>query len=105
MEAGPSRRDFIRRALFGSAIAGALSRAVSARAKPESARVDRRRLGPTSAEVSILGLGLGGAFMDAYERNLEAGHAQLESSLAKGINYSGMAGKSGYRQPTCFVMR
>jgi predicted aldo/keto reductase-like oxidoreductase len=87
MEAGRSRRDFIRRAFFGTVIAGMLSRAGSVCAKAESDQVDRRRLGRTGADVSILGLGLGGAFMDAYERNLEAGHALLESSLAKGINY------------------
>ena len=87
MEAGSSRRDFIRRALFGAAIAGLLSRAASTCAKTEADPVDRRRLGRTGADVSILGLGLGGAFMDAYEHNLENGHALLESSLAKGINY------------------
>jgi aryl-alcohol dehydrogenase-like predicted oxidoreductase len=45
------------------------------------------RLGAVGADVSILGLGLGGAFMDAYENRLDAGHAMLESALAKGINY------------------
>ena len=84
MKAGSSRREFIRHALFGGAIGSLLSR-VSA--KPESDPVDRRRLGRLGADVSILGLGLGGAFMDAYEHNLETGHALLESSLAKGINY------------------
>jgi uncharacterized protein len=87
MEAGSSRRDFIGRALCGAAIAGLLSRATSAIAETESDPVDRRRLGRTGADVSILGLGLGGAFMDAYEQNLDRGHALLESSLAKGINY------------------
>jgi hypothetical protein len=51
-------------------------------AKNDSIPVDRRRLGATGAEVSILGLGLGGAFMDCYEQNLEAVHALLESALA-----------------------
>ena len=37
--------------------------------------------------MSILGLGLGAAFMDAFERRLDAGHALLESALARGINY------------------
>lgn len=50
-------------------------------------QVDRRRLGRTGVDVSILGLGLGAAFMDAYSGNLEAGHALLESALAQGINY------------------
>lgn len=37
--------------------------------------------------TKILGLGLGAAFMDAFENRLDAGHALLESALAKGINY------------------
>src|SRR5258708_17316904 len=82
-----SRRDFIRRALFGGEISGALSRAVSSFAQSASGTVDRRRLGRVGVDVSILGLGLGGAFMDAYETRLDAGHAMLESALAKGINY------------------
>jgi aryl-alcohol dehydrogenase-like predicted oxidoreductase len=84
---GSSRRDFIRGALVGGAISGALSRAVSSFAQSESGSVDRRKLGRVGVDVSILGLGLGAAFMDAYERRLEAGHAMLESALAKGINY------------------
>jgi len=84
---GSSRRDFIRRALVSGAISGALSRAVSSLAQGESGTVDRRRLGRVGVDVSILGLGLGGAFMDAYEDRVEAGHAMLESTLAKGINY------------------
>ena len=87
MKPGSSRRDFIRRVLFGGAISGALSRAVSPFAQSASGIVDRRRLGRVGADVSILGLGLGGAFMDAYENRLDAGHAILESALAKGINY------------------
>jgi aryl-alcohol dehydrogenase-like predicted oxidoreductase len=89
MKAGNSRRDFIRRTLLGAALGGLLSsaRADSNSARTESPVVDRRRLGRTGADVSILGLGLGGAFMDGYERNLEAGHALLESALALGINY------------------
>ena len=37
--------------------------------------------------MSILGLGLGAAFMDAFEHRLDAGHTLLESALARGINY------------------
>jgi uncharacterized protein len=87
VQAGSSRRDFIRRSLFGAAITGLLSRTASTSAKTESRRVDHRQLGRIGADVSILGLGLGAAFMDGYERNLDAGHALLESALALGINY------------------
>jgi uncharacterized protein len=82
-----SRRDFIRRTLFGAAIAHLLPCVAPASAKDDSGLVDRRRLGRTAADVSILGLGLGGAFMEGYEDNLDAGHALLESALAKGISY------------------
>src|SRR5271165_2029110 len=87
MKPGSSRRDFIRRALFGGAIAGLLSRAAPTSAETESRAVDRRELGRVGADVSILGLGLGAAFMDAFENRLDAGHALLESALALGINY------------------
>jgi len=87
VKVGSSRRDFIHRSLFGAAITGLLSRAASTSAKTESRRVDRRQLGGIGADVSILGLGLGAAFIDGYERNLDAGHALLESALALGINY------------------
>ena len=87
MKPGSSRRDFIRRGLFGGAIAGLLSRAAPTSAETESRSVDRRKLGRVGADVSILGLGLGAAFMDAFENRLDAGHALLESALAKGINY------------------
>lgn len=82
-----SRRDFIRRALFGGVIAGLISRAAFTSAEIESRPVDRRRFGRLGADVSILGLGLGAAFMDAFEQRLDAGHTLLESALARGINY------------------
>jgi aryl-alcohol dehydrogenase-like predicted oxidoreductase len=91
MEARSSRRDFIRRALYGAAltrvVSGISGRAASLPVDNQSRQVDRRRLGRVSADVSILGLGLGAAFMDAYSGNLGAGHALLESALARGINY------------------
>lgn len=87
MKPGNTRRDFIRRALFGGAITGVLSRGIPALAQAASYTVDRRRLGKVGVDVSILGLGLGGAFMDAYANRLDAGHAMLESALANGINY------------------
>jgi len=82
-----SRRDFIRRVLFGGTIAGLFSRAPSSSAETESRLVDRRKLGRVQTDVSILGLGLGAAFLDAFEQRLDAGHALLRSALARGINY------------------
>src|SRR5260370_33251611 len=86
MGAGTSRREFIRRTLFGAGIGGLLSkvRAASNLAKTGSRLVDRRRLGRTGADVSILGLGLGAAFM---EQSLGTAHGLLESALAKVINH------------------
>src|ERR1700740_567827 len=84
MRTGSSRRDFIRRTLLGGAIAGLISRAASPSAKAESRPVDWRKRVRTGADVSILGLGLGAAFM---EQSLGTAHALLESALAKGINY------------------
>jgi predicted aldo/keto reductase-like oxidoreductase len=84
IKAGSSRRDFIRRILFGGAIASLISRAASPSAKGESRPVDRRQLGRTGADVSVLGHGLDAAFM---EQSLGTAHALLESALAKGINY------------------
>ena len=91
MGAGSSRRDFIRRILAG-VFAGGLLSASGASAAPTSAPggvrpVDRRRLGRVGAEVSILGLGLGSAFIEGYEHNPDGGHTLLESALAQGINY------------------
>lgn len=91
MEAGSSRRDFIRRTLLGALVSGLFSacaaRAASNSAAAEPRPVDRRRLGRTERDVSILGLGLGNAFMDAYTNKPDAGHGLLESALAQGINY------------------
>jgi hypothetical protein len=85
MKAGSSRRDFIRRTCFGAAIGGLLANApgASISAQADSRSVDRRRLGRLDAEVSILGLGLGGAFMDWYDRNLDASHARWNRLLLK----------------------
>ena len=84
MKPGSSRRDFFRRVLFSGGIAGLVSRTSAAET---SRQVDRRTLGRTNADVSILGLGLGAAFMDAFEHRLNAGQTLLESALARGINY------------------
>jgi hypothetical protein len=75
-----SRRDFVHGALFGGLIASLISRAAFTFAEIESRPVDRRRFGRVGAEVSVLGLGLGAAFMDAFEHRLEAGHTLLESA-------------------------
>lgn len=79
MDAGTSRREFIRRTFFGAGIGGLLSsvRAASNLAKTDSRLVDRRPLGRTGADVSILGLGLGAAFM---EQSLGTAHGLLEGS-------------------------
>jgi uncharacterized protein len=88
MEVGSSRRDFIRCG-FGAVVGGLLSsaRAVANSSKTASRVVDRRGLGRINADVSILGLGLGGEFMRGYAGSREAGHALLESALAQSINY------------------
>ena len=55
--------------------------------KPESRSVDRRELREGRLTFPFLVWGWGAAFMDAFEHRLEAGHALLESALAKAINY------------------
>ncbi|MBV9999766.1 MAG: aldo/keto reductase [Verrucomicrobia bacterium] len=91
MNARSSRRDFIRGILCG-ALAGTLfaipgGRTASTAAATEPRPVDRRQLGRTGANVSILGLGLGSAFMEGFASRLDAGHALLESALAQGVTY------------------
>lgn len=91
MRGGRSRRDFIRHSLCAAVATGLFSpftaSAASNPANGKSRSVDRRRLGRTGANVSILGLGLGSAFMDSYERNLDAGYELLESALGRGVSY------------------
>ncbi|MEM1446024.1 MAG: aldo/keto reductase [Planctomycetota bacterium] len=91
-----SRRTFLKSALAGTAGAGLATTASSraeaptppAAAAPEAPpRVDRRRLGRTEAQVSLLGLGLGSAFTRPYDQNRDAAHALLEDALARGINF------------------
>lgn len=91
METGNTRRDFLRRGLLGI-LAGGISSgdAVAASASSVSNRkgpVDRRRLGRIGADVSILGLGLGGSYMRAFDDDLDAAHSVLEVALNFGINY------------------
>jgi predicted aldo/keto reductase-like oxidoreductase len=81
-----SRRNFLKKITVGSMAIGAVGTARAGdTAKP--ARVERRTLGRIGAEVSILGLGLGSAFIKPYENDREAGQALLETALDNGINY------------------
>lgn len=81
------RRDFLR-ALAGAAVAGVgfgLARRASA---AEEGKVQRRVLGRTGAEVSILGLGLGSAFIGPHKADPDAAYAILQRAIeAHGINY------------------
>jgi uncharacterized protein len=86
VKAGSSRRDFIQRVLFGATLTGAISRVWGASAA-DAPIVDRRRLGRIGAEVSLLGLGLGGELIRGYSGNREAAHELLEWALSRGINY------------------
>jgi aryl-alcohol dehydrogenase-like predicted oxidoreductase len=81
-----SRRDFLKKITIGSMAIGAVSTANAGdTAKP--ARVDRRTLGRIGADVSILGLGLGSAFIKPYDNDREAGQALLDMALDHGVNY------------------
>ncbi|MEM9420276.1 MAG: aldo/keto reductase [Planctomycetota bacterium] len=89
-----SRRHFLKSVVASTAGLGAaatssssLAQANNAKAEPAAGKVDRRRLGRTEAKVSILGLGLGSAFIRPYDQDREAGHALLQSALDHGINY------------------
>lgn len=63
-----------------------------------AATVDRRVLGRTGAEVSILGLGLGSFFTDAYSANRQAAREVLEHALELGVNYFDTANAYGASQ-------
>lgn len=81
-----NRRNFIKTVLAGSALS-ATGAASANTSTPKKQQVDRRVLGRTGAEVSILGLGLGSSFYKPYQDDLEAGHALLYRALEHGINY------------------
>jgi aryl-alcohol dehydrogenase-like predicted oxidoreductase len=52
-----------------------------------AAQVQRRKLGKTGVEVSILGLGLANAFTTPFQKKPEEAAALLERALQRGINY------------------
>ncbi|QDU72661.1 aldo/keto reductase [Mucisphaera calidilacus] len=84
-----SRRDFLKKAALGGALAAGLTQGRSARAddQPDRRVVPRTTLGKTGREVSILGLGLGSAYTRPYENDPETAQALLEAALDHGINY------------------
>lgn len=81
-----SRRSFLKTALVGGAAAPAAALANS-NSSAEKPQVDRRVLGRTKAEVSILGLGLGSAFTKPYDKNREKAEELLNVALDHGVNY------------------
>lgn len=81
-----TRRSFLKTALVGGAAAPTAALAKTS-PKAEKTKVDRRVLGRTGAEVSILGLGLGSAFVKPYGKNREKGEELLNIALDHGVNY------------------
>lgn len=81
-----TRRTFLKTALVGSAAAPGAALAKSG-ASDANFRVDRRVLGRTGAQVSILGLGLGSAFTRPYQHDRETGEKLLNLALDHGVNY------------------
>jgi len=86
MSSKPSRREFLKTSIAGAAALGAI-RANAAPAASQQGHVDRRILGRTGAEVSILGLGLGSAFTGPHKGDPEGTARILERALDLGINY------------------
>lgn len=83
-----TRRSFLKTALVGGAAAPTAVLAKSSAEKPAvKAQVDRRVLGRTKAEVSILGLGLGSAFTGPYDKDRETSEELLNVALDHGVNY------------------
>jgi len=81
-----TRRSFLKTALVGGAAAPTAALAKSG-SSAKQFKVDRRVLGRTGAEVSILGLGLGSAFTKPYTNDREAGEKLLNIALDHGVNY------------------
>lgn len=82
-----SRRRFLKTALVGGTAASTTSIAKAGNDTERPKKVDRRILGRTGAEVSILGLGLGSAFFKPYGKDRESGEKLLHHALNHGINY------------------
>ena len=86
-----SRRDFLRRGLIGTVAAGAVvtgaRRGHAGENKATVSRVDRRILGRTGVEVSLIGLGLGSAFTSNHGEDPEAITTILQTALDHGINF------------------
>ncbi|MEZ5278036.1 MAG: aldo/keto reductase [Opitutaceae bacterium] len=90
MSQSESRRTFLRHGLVGTAAAGVAMvglQKTRAAEPPKPRRIDRRVLGRTGAEVSIIGLGLGSAFTANHDGKSEEVTAILQAALDRGINY------------------
>ncbi len=81
-----NRRTFIKTAI-AAGTAGLAYQAPASANTPSGKSVDRRTLGRTGANVSILGLGLGSAFTQPHTDDRETGHKLLHRALDHGINY------------------
>ena len=83
-----TRRSFLSSGLLAAAGAGVGTvKATEAAGEGKSGQVQRRVLGRTGAEVSILGLGLGSAFTGAFGKDPDGATEILETALSLGINY------------------
>lgn len=81
-----NRRTFLKTAI-AAGTAGLAYQAPASANTPSAKSVDRRILGRTGVNVSILGLGLGSAFTKPYTNDRENGQALLHRALDHGINY------------------
>ena len=84
-----TRREFLRRGLFGAAtlMAGLRSSKILAALPSTKPTVDRRSLGRIETEVSILGLGLGTGLYRRATPGSAAHEEYLRHALDLGINY------------------
>ena len=97
--ANSDRRDFLRRITTGAVVAGAgVGSTQHAAQAAEQVLVQRRTLGSTGAQVSMLGLGLGSAFTGAFGKDEDARDAVLQQALDMGVNYWDTANAYGPSQ-------